>query len=151
MRPFSFVTRTAVLTYISSVNEQKFDELPGLFTDDATWWVSGNPAHVAKAGLTTAASHLPALPGLISQFDEYEYKVVNLVSEGCKAIAETQAIGTTSDGIYYNNNITVSFDVSRDGLIKSVREYPEHSEIEWLLEQFAARPKPTPSTGDQDA
>lgn len=142
MRPSPSAAKAVVLAYVSGVTDKDFDSLPDLFAQGATWWVSGNPERVAKAGTTLAVEHLPALPGLINNFDEYEYRLVDMVGERNTVMAETQAEGSTNDGIHYVNNITVTFEVNRDGKISSVREYPVHNEIQWLLSQLQNRTAP---------
>jgi uncharacterized protein len=140
MRCSATFAKSVITAYLTSISNREFDALQGYFTDDATWWISGNPARVPKAGEKPASEQIPNLPNLLTRFDDYRYDIVNMVGEGPKVIVEAQAVGTGPADLVYVNNITSAFTVTRDGLIDSVREYPDHKEIEWLLKWFADHP-----------
>ncbi|KAH9884708.1 hypothetical protein F4778DRAFT_762333 [Xylariomycetidae sp. FL2044] len=129
--------KAVITAYIMSLSNRQWDQLPSYFTPNATWWVSGNPAHVAKAGLTTAAAHLPELSQLADLFDSYRFDIVDMVGERSTVMLEGRATGRAAPDLLYVNNITMTFEVEEaSGKIASLREYPEHVEIEWLLEQL---------------
>ena len=145
MRPSRTLAKGVITAYINSISNREYDSLASYFTSDATWWVSGNPERVLKAGLKPAAEHLPELPNLLTRFDEYRYDIINIVGEGPNVMVEGQAVGTGPEDLVYVNNITSAFTVTRDGLISTVREYPVHKEIDWLLQWFKDHPNATTS------
>ncbi|KAG9251864.1 uncharacterized protein F5Z01DRAFT_676443 [Emericellopsis atlantica] len=135
-----------VTAYLTAISTRDIAALPDYFSPTATWWTSGNPVRVPNAGgPKPVEEHLPLLTGLLGLFDEYAYDVVNMVGEGGNVMVEAQARGVLGD-IIYVNNITSAFAVERTGgragqwRIESVREYPDHKEIEWLKEQLASLP-----------
>ena len=133
--------QAVVTAYLSAISSRDFDALPSYFTPNATWWISGNSARVPKAGERPASEQLPNLPNLLTRFDEYSYNVENILSgPGGRVMVEAQAIGKGPEDLLYVNNITSSYVVTREGKINHVREYPEHKEIDWLLEWFKEHP-----------
>ena len=145
MRSSATFAKGVVTAYLTSISNREFDSLSSYFAPDATWWISGNPERVPKAGEKPASEQLPNLPNLLTRFEEYRYDVVNMLGEGPNVLVEAQAVGTGPEDLLYVNNITSAFTVNGDGLIETVREYPVHSEIEWLLQWFADHPNATVS------
>jgi hypothetical protein len=123
-----------IMAYITALSNRQWDQLPSYFTPNATWWVAGNPARVAHAGQTTAASHLPLLPTIADKFDSYKFDIVNLVGHPGDVMIEGMVTGTGPADLVYINNITMSFKLDSANKIADLREYPVHSEITWLLE-----------------
>lgn len=145
MRSSATFAKGVVTAYLTSISNREFDSLSSYFTPDATWWISGHPDRVPKAGLKPASEQLPNLPNLLTRFEEYRYDVINMLGEGPNVLVEAQAVGTGPEDLLYINNITSAFTVNGDGLIETVREYPVHSEIDWLLQWFADHPNATVS------
>lgn len=143
MRIPSHVSKTVVETYLSTISARNFDALPDFFTVDATWWIAGNPERVPKAGTKPALEQIPLLPNLLTRFDEYSYNILNIVAEGDHVMVDAQAVGKGPLDLVYVNNITSAYVVNSERKINSVREWPVHSEIEWLLEWFAQHPNTT--------
>lgn len=143
MRSSATFAKGVVTAYLTSISNREFDSLAGYFTPNATWWISGNPERVPKAGLKPASEQLPNLPNLLTRFEEYRYDIVNILGEGPNVLVEAQAVGTGPEDLLYVNNITSAYTVSGDGLIETVREYPVHKEIDWLLQWFKDHPNAT--------
>jgi ketosteroid isomerase-like protein len=130
-------TAAAVVTaYITALSNRQWDQLPGYFTPNATWWVSGNPVRDIGSGPNTAAGHLPMLPSIADKFDNYKFDILNLVGRPGDVMIEGMATGTGPADLLYVNNITMAFKFDEENKITSLREYPVHSEIVWLLDYF---------------
>ncbi|KAI1339122.1 hypothetical protein F5Y15DRAFT_384862 [Xylariaceae sp. FL0016] len=126
--------KAIITAYIGHLSNRQWDQLPGYFTPNATWWTSGNPALVDQAGTTSASDHLPALSQLADMFSTYSFDIVNIIGEGDRVMLEGQAVGKGPQDLVYVNNITMSFKMTEQGKICDLREYPDHVEINWLLQ-----------------
>lgn len=143
MRVSSSAAKLVVESYLSAISARDFDALPGYFNPSSSWWISGNPARVPKAGTKLALDQVSILPGLLTRFEEYSYNINTIVAEGPNVLVDAQAIGTGPLDLVYINNITSAYVIGQDGKIESLRENPVHSEIDWLLEWFAQHPNAT--------
>ncbi|OAA73050.1 hypothetical protein LEL_08834 [Akanthomyces lecanii RCEF 1005] len=132
--------------FIGNISSRSWDNLPGFFAPDATWWISGNAALLPPGfpcGDGLAKDRLPNLPGLMDQFTHYEYKIVNIVGQDNRVMVEGQAIGDGPGALHYVNNITSSYEFERPGKIVKVREYPDSTEILWVMQQLQNQSKST--------
>lgn len=143
MRIPSNAAKMVIESYFAATSARNFDALPGFFAPNASWWISGNPERVPKAGTAPAVDQLANLPPLLTQFDEYSYNIRTIVAEGPNVLVDAQAVGKGPLDLVYVNNITSAYVVGLDGKIESVRENPVHSEIDWLIEWFAQHPNAT--------
>ncbi|CAJ2513044.1 Uu.00g011630.m01.CDS01 [Anthostomella pinea] len=130
------VLKATVIAFIGDLSDRKWDSLPGYFTSDANWWTSGNPDLVTGAGTTTVTEHLPLLSGLADQFTDYSFDIVNIVGDTGRVMLEAQAKGLGPQDLVYINNITMSLKMTDAGKIADMREYPDHVEINWLIQWF---------------
>lgn len=139
----SYAAKSVVESYLSTISARNFDALPGFFTSDATWWISGNPTRIPKAGPGLASTQLANLPPLLTMFNTYSYDINTIVAEGPNVLVDATCTGTGPLDLVYVNNITSAYVVGQEGKIESVRENPVHSEIDWLIQWFADHPNAT--------
>ncbi|KAI2603676.1 hypothetical protein GGR54DRAFT_457736 [Hypoxylon sp. NC1633] len=128
--------KSVATSFINSISRRDFDQLPTYFSDDAIWWVNGNPSRNPHAGDSKPANRLPMMPRVLSRFEKYSLDIVNIVGESNKAIAEVKAQGAGPLDLVYTNHIMMSFEVNEEGKIKSLREFPDFDELKWLLQWF---------------
>jgi hypothetical protein len=117
-------SRAVVRDYITALQQGDVDGLRASFTDDATWWLSGD---LPVSGTWTGPgeildSFLAAMLARLDPSRPVTQDLKGLVADGDTVVAEWTSRATTKDGRDYENDYAVVF-VVRGEKIAAVREY----------------------------
>ncbi|HVZ44270.1 MAG TPA: nuclear transport factor 2 family protein [Ramlibacter sp.] len=94
-----------------------------LMSEEATWWVNGQPGRYALAGTLTKAQFVERLHWVEARFPaRLRVTATGWTAEDDRVAVEAETHGVTADGKTYNNRIHFLFEV-REGRIRAVREY----------------------------
>jgi ketosteroid isomerase-like protein len=117
--------KNLVERFLSHFEKGGVDEILGMMSDEATWWVNGKTHLFAFAGLKTKADMRPAFHALFSFFNVgLKMELKSLIGEGDVVAAEASSYGITKSGKHYENEYCILFRI-RDGKIIEVREYTD--------------------------
>jgi hypothetical protein len=91
--------------------------------DDATWWIAGNPASTAVAGIQSKSRIARIFYRMVEQTtDGLRMTVKDMTAEGDRVALELESYGKLKNGRIYNQEYHTLM-VIRDGKISAVREY----------------------------
>lgn len=116
-------TRRVVSAFISHLSTRKISSLPALSASSANYWVSGNPSHVPWAGDMDAHERIPTLNAMFDSFKVCNLDVRNVVVGGRHAIVEFKVYGQLENGLEYENEVVMAFELDEFRQILSLREY----------------------------
>jgi uncharacterized protein (DUF924 family)/ketosteroid isomerase-like protein len=126
-------------------------DLPGALatlSDDATWWIPGDPARLPTAGLYPKERIARLFQRMLAALDSkgLQMRLVASVCEGNQVALEVESAGDLLNGRRYRQQYHLRLQF-RDGLICSVREYLDtlHAHDVWV----APVPAPTPPDAQQ--
>jgi len=94
-----------------------------MMTDDATWWIAGNPEQLAAAGDHSKAQMARLFDNMIGQLPNgLKMTVKHLIAEDDRVAVEVESNGELRNGRVYNQQYHFAITM-RDGKISGVREY----------------------------
>jgi ketosteroid isomerase-like protein len=100
-------------------------DLSKAMSEDATWWIIGDPHLFPGAGAKSKADMERIWGNLFRQMqDGLEMTVIGMIAEGDKVAAEVRSHADLSDGRVYENQYHMLFTV-RQGEIVDVKEYAD--------------------------
>ena len=105
-----------------------------LLSDDATWWIAGEPARQPAAGEHSKAQIARLLSDMGRRLkDGLRMTVRGVTAEGERVAVEVESHGELRDGKVYNNHYHFALTV-RGGQIVGVREYldTQHVRATWF-------------------
>jgi ketosteroid isomerase-like protein len=112
-----------VLSFFTRLRAGKIDEALKLWDDEATWWVAGDPHHVAIGGTYTKANVLDLLRKVHAAMpSELALTITSVVADEHRVVIEANPHGTSPAGEIYDNRNVFVVDVS-SGRIQAIREY----------------------------
>lgn len=115
-----------VTRFWRAFTDGKYDEVLGMLTDDATWWVAGT---TALSG-TYSKPEFAKLLGQIAPMAPNGLRVTPklLTAEGDRVSVEAESFAEFNNGRTYQN-IYHFMMVIRDGTFSSVREYMDTEHV----------------------
>jgi hypothetical protein len=100
-------------------------DLLDAMSDDATWWIPGQPHLFSSAGTKTKADMERIWGDLFGRMkDGLEMSVIGMIAEGDKVAAEIRSYADLTDGRVYENQYHMLFTL-RQGKIAEVKEYAD--------------------------
>jgi ketosteroid isomerase-like protein len=105
-----------------------------LLTDDATWWIAGNPEQLPAAGLYNKGKIARLLYNMAGQLPKgLKMTVKGLVAEGEKVAMEVESYGELRNGRVYNQQYHFLLTM-REGKINAIKEYldTQHVYATWF-------------------
>lgn len=94
-------------------------------SEDATWWIVGNPDLFSAAGTKSKADMEGIWGDLFSHMkDGLQMTVIGMVADGDKVAAEIRSHADLTDGRVYQNQYHMLFTF-RQGKIVEVKEYAD--------------------------
>lgn len=106
----------------------------GLMTDDATWWIAGDPQRHAAAGLYSKDKIARLLDHMLRRLDSgLHMTVLSTIAEADRVALEVESRGTLRNGRRYQQAYHFLL-VFRDGRISAVKEYldTQHAYDVWI-------------------
>jgi ketosteroid isomerase-like protein len=100
-------------------------DLLDAMSDDATWWMLGNPHLFPSAG-TRSKSEMKRVWGNLfgNMKNGLQMTVIGMIAEGNKVAAEVRSYADLTDGRTYENQYHMLFTL-RQGKIVEVKEYAD--------------------------
>jgi ketosteroid isomerase-like protein len=117
--------KQAVLDFCGHFKKAAIHDLLNAMSDDATWWIIGNPHLFASAGAKSKADMKRIWGNLFGHMEDgLEMSVIGMIAEGDKVAAEIRSHADLTDGRVYENQYHMLF-THRQGKIVEVREYAD--------------------------
>ena len=117
--------KQAVLDFCAHFKKASIPDLLDAMSEDATWWIIGNPHLFAGAGTKSKADMNRIWGTLFGHMkDGLEMNVIGMIAEGDKVAAEIRSYADLTDGTVYENQYHMRFTLRR-GKILEVREYAD--------------------------
>jgi ketosteroid isomerase-like protein len=117
--------KQAVREYLAHFKNAAVTDLLDAMSEDATWWILGNPHLFPGAGNKSRADMARIWGSLFGRMkDGLEMTVIGIVAEGDKVAAEIRSHADLTDGRVYENQYHMLFTVRR-GKIVEVKEYAD--------------------------
>lgn len=115
----------AVVDFCAHFANAAIPDLLDAMSDDATWWIIGQPQLFAGAG-TKSRADMQRIWGhlFVHMKNGLEMTVIGMIAEGDKVAAEIRSHADLTDGRVYENQYHMLFTV-RQGKIVEVREYAD--------------------------
>ncbi|HEX7913733.1 MAG TPA: nuclear transport factor 2 family protein [Paraburkholderia sp.] len=121
--------KQTALRFLALAFEMKMQDASLLLTDDATWWVIGDPERVKVAGHKDAARTRRMMSNMHRVLPHgMEHRVLGLTAEGDRVAVELEAEGEWHDGRLYRNRYHFLIRI-RDKKVSSIREYMDPMQI----------------------
>ncbi len=100
-----------------------------MLTDDATWWVIGDPQRLRVAGLKNRHQTVRMLRNMHKIFPNgITHRIVGVTAERDRVAVEVEADGSWSDGSRYHNTYHFLLRL-HDGKVAEIREYMDTMQI----------------------
>ena len=117
--------KQSVLDFLAHFRMAAIPNLMNAMSEDATWWILGQPHLFSGAGTKSKADMERIWGGLFGHMkDGLEVTVIGMVAEGDKVAAEVRSHADLTDGRIYENQYHLLFTL-RDGKIVEVKEYAD--------------------------
>lgn len=117
--------KQAVLDFCAHFGNSAIPDLLNAMSDDATWWIIGQPQLFAGAGTKSRADMQRIWGHLFGHMKNgLEMTVIGMIAEGDKVAAEIRSHADLTDGRVYENQYHMRFTL-RQGKIAEVREYAD--------------------------
>lgn len=111
--------------FLGEFDNRNVPKLLGMMTDDATWWVNGNPELFSGARTHSKPEIAKVWQSLFDGLrGGLAMRSVSMIAEHDRVAAEVTCHATTKSGRDYENDYNFVF-VVRDGRIAGVREYTD--------------------------
>lgn len=125
--------RQTAIDFYRRYDAHDIDGVLALMTDDATFWLAGQPGSNATAGLRTKAEIADVFRRMDAALaSPLRMAVESTVAEGDQVAVQATSRGELKNGRVYSQQYHALFTL-RDGLIASVREYmdTQHVQAVW--------------------
>ena len=123
-----------VVKFLEHAFANQVESALAMLTDDATWWVSGNPERLKVAGLKQRAQIERLLKSVARMVPAgMQVTMKGTTAEGDRVAVEAAAEGVWINGRIYRNNYHFLFEL-RDGAIMEVREYMDTLQVLDILQ-----------------
>ena len=117
--------KQTVRDYLAQFRKADVAKLTDAMSEDATWWILGQPRLFPGAGTKSKADMERIWSNLFGHMkDGLEMTVVGMVAEGNKVAAEVRSHADLTDGRVYENQYHMLFTL-RQGKIVDVKEYAD--------------------------
>ncbi len=117
--------KRAVRKFCRHFKTASIPELLSALSEDATWWIIGNPHLFSGAGTKSKLDMERIWTKLFGQMrNGLEMSVMGMVAEGDRVAAEIRSHADLADGRIYENQYHMLF-VLRQGKIVEVKEYAD--------------------------
>ncbi len=117
--------KQTVRDYLAHFKNADVAKLTDAMSDDATWWLLGQPHLFAGAGTKSKADMQRMLGNLFGHMkDGLEMTIIGMVAEGDKVAAGIRSHADLKDGRVYENQYHMLFTL-RQGKIVEVKEYAD--------------------------
>ena len=105
------------------------DAAVAMLTDDATWWVIGDPSRIKVAGLKDYRKTVRMLMGLHKLLPHgMRHKIVTTTAEDDRVAVEVEAEGKLARRSAYRNIYHFLLRI-REGKVAAVREYMDATQL----------------------
>lgn len=112
-----------VSAFIEAMRTSDVAKLPGMITDDFSWWIAGKVEYLQTAGEHDKDFFIGFFGGGADLFPNgAEFTVTGMIAEGDKVAAEANMKATTASGAQYDNSYHFLFTIE-DGKIARMKEY----------------------------
>ncbi len=106
--------------FLDALSNSRVDELVGMLSDNATWWVAGT---FPLSGTMTKQKFAELIGGIGNEIDgNLSVKPKAVTAEGDRVAVEAESYAKLKNGKVYNNFYHFLFEV-RNGKVEKVREY----------------------------
>ena len=117
--------KQAVHDFLSHHRNAAITDLLDAMSEDATWWILGNPHLFSSAGTKSKADMKRIWGNLFgSMKNGLEMTIIGMIAEGDKVAAEIRSHADLADGRVYENQYHMLFTLRR-GKIVEVKEYAD--------------------------
>lgn len=117
--------KQAVLAFCAHFRHAAVPDLLDAMSEDATWWILGQPRLFPAAGFKSKADMGRIWSGLFRQMKGgLAMNVTGMVAEGDQVAAEIRSHAELNDGRLYENQYHMLFTL-RQGRIVEVKEYAD--------------------------
>jgi uncharacterized protein len=115
--------RAIALQFLERAFDMQMDTALSMLTEEATWWVQGDPDRVKIAGLKNRQQ----TEKMLSRMHKYlpngmRHQVTGVTAENDRVAVEVRAEGTWFNGEPYKNNYHFLIQL-RQGKVAAIREY----------------------------
>jgi ketosteroid isomerase-like protein len=112
--------KKTVERFLDALSNSRVDELVGMLSDKATWWVAGT---FPLSGTMSKQKFSELIGGIGNEIDGHlSVKPKAWTAEGDRVAVEAESYAKLKNGKVYNNFYHFVFEV-RNGKIDAVREY----------------------------
>jgi ketosteroid isomerase-like protein len=117
------------LRFLDCAFKMQMDAAISMLTDDATWWVIGDPQRLKVAGLKNREQTVRMMTNLHKVLPNgMTHQIIGITAEYDRVAIEVEAEGNWKDGRPYRNTYHFLLRVS-DARIAAIREYMDTMQI----------------------
>ncbi|AHE52946.1 nuclear transport factor 2 family protein [Sphingomonas sanxanigenens] len=117
--------KQTVRDYLAHFRNADVAKLTDAMSEDATWWILGQPRLFSGAGTKSKADMERIWDNLFGYMkDGLEMTVIGMVAEGNRVAAEIRSHADLTDGRVYENQYHMLFTLRR-GKVVEVKEYAD--------------------------
>jgi len=129
MTTLTEINKQVALRFLDCAFNLRMDEAISMLTDDATWWVIGDPQRLKVAGLKNREQTTRMLTNMFKVLPHgMAYQITGITAENDRVAVEVEAEGSWKDGRPYRNTYHFLLRV-RDARIAVIREYMDTMQI----------------------
>jgi ketosteroid isomerase-like protein len=123
------VNKEVALRFLDCAFGMRMDQAVSMLTDDATWWVLGDPEKIRVAGHKDRAKTIRMMTNMHKVLpDGMSHQIIGVTAELDRVAVEVEAHGNWNDGSPYRNTYHFLIRV-RDGRIAAIREYMDTMQV----------------------
>lgn len=121
--------KQVALRFLDCAFNMRMDEAISMLTDDATWWVVGDPQRLRVAGLKNRDQTIRMLANMHKVLPNgMAHQITGMTAEHERVAVEVEAEGLWKDGKVYRNTYHFLFRV-RNNRVSVIREYMDTMQI----------------------
>jgi ketosteroid isomerase-like protein len=117
------------LRFLDCAFNMRMDEAISMLTDDATWWVIGDPQRLKVAGQKDNEQTVRMMKNLHKVLPQgMAHRITGITAEHDRVAVEVEAEGSWKGGTLYRNTYHFLLRV-RDNRISVIREYMDTMQV----------------------
>jgi uncharacterized protein len=121
--------RQVALRFLQLAFGMEMEAATSMLTDDASWWVIGDPARIKVAGLKNYERTVRMMTNMYKALPNgMQYKVIGTTAEADRVAIEVEAEGNWHDGSPYRNSYHFLFRIRGDK-VAGIREYMDPMQV----------------------